>query len=79
MLESLRNDLKAQMLHYRNLYNLIHTDDFEIAFNEATKDERLAIKDAISKGNKTAIMGFIDDKLTKLTAFELMSIRKLRL
>jgi len=74
----IRELFHAQFLHIRNCNNIIHSDDFEIAFNLATESERVDLLTVIAELDRDSIKDFIDNKLTKGTPFDLLSIRKLR-
>ena len=77
-LEIIRNNLHLQFLHTRNFNNLIQSDDFEVAYNAASKEERKKIWSAIERNDKRTIRNFITNQILKLTPFEKLGIRKLR-
>ena len=77
-LRIIRDSFHAQFLNIRNCNNLIQGDDFEIAYEAASVQERRLVMEAIERLDKTKIKDFIDDKLVKLTPFEKLGIRKLR-
>ncbi len=77
-LKILRNDFHAQVLRYRKLDYVVRSESFEIAFREATPEEKRGIYLALMQGNKLALEQFIEKQFCKLTPFEQMSTRKLR-
>lgn len=72
-LSELREKFHNECLHIRNCLYLVNTDDFELAFRNATEEERNAITFDIE-----VIKDFIDKQLISGDAFENMSITKLR-
>ena len=78
-LKAIRDSFHTRFLNCRNVNNLLQTDDFELAYSKASKDERLDIEKAIGRSDKEAIKAFIDRGLLRMTPFHQMSVRKLRL
>jgi hypothetical protein len=68
----------AQFLHVRNCNNLIQSDNFQIAYQLASKEEQDEILLAIAETNRERIKAFINDKLIESTPFEQLSLCKLR-
>jgi len=78
-LKAIRDSFHTRFLNCRNVNNLLRTDDFELAYNIATKEERKYITEAIDRGDKDALKAFIDEGLSRMTPFHQMTVRRLRL
>lgn len=77
-LKTLRDDFHAQSLLYRNIDNILHNDDFAIAYAAANLREKCDIISLIYKGDKKNLKKFIGKQLENSTPFYKMGIRKLR-
>jgi hypothetical protein len=77
-LKIVREIFHAQFCNIRNINNIIHSDDFEIAFSLSTEEDQNDILRIIADFDKDGIRIFIDNKLTNGTPFDQLSIRKLR-
>lgn len=77
-LKTIRDSFHAQLLNYRNTGRLIESDDFAIAYGNATATEKGEIRNAVKRVDKPAIRKFIKDQLLKLTPFYQMTLKQLR-
>ncbi len=77
-LETLRDSFHVQSLLFRNIDNIIHSDNFAIAFHSADEKEKGNVQKQIFLLNKDYLKLFIISELDNLTPFHKMGIRKLR-
>ena len=77
-LEAIQADLHAQFPNVRNTNRLIQSDDFAIAYNNASPKERRLITKAAHRIDKVTINKFIKKQLLSLTPFYSMGIKQLR-
>lgn len=77
-LEALRKSFHTQFLTIRNCNNIVHSDDFQIAFEASTESERKRLKLILKHHNRMELKKFINKKLLELTPFERLGIRRLR-
>lgn len=77
-LKAIRSSFHARVLNFRNVNNILHSDDFAIAYGNATRQERHEIERAIDRADKATIVHFVKKKLLTLTPFHQMSVRQLR-
>lgn len=77
-LKIVREVFHAQFLHVRNINNLLHSDDFEIAFNLANDNQKQKILITLVELDKDSIKNFIEEQIAESTPFEQLNIRRLR-
>ena len=77
-LKIVRELFHAQVLHVRNINNIINSDNFEVAFNLSSDKEKHNVLKIISELDKDGIKNFIDSRLSNGTPFDQLNIRKLR-
>ena len=77
-LKTIRSSFHARVLNFRNVNNILQSDDFAIAYGNATSQEQHEVEQAIDRADKAAIVKFVKAKLLKLTPFHQMSVRQLR-
>lgn len=78
-LRAIRDSFHSQFLNCRNVNNLIHSDDFELAYQRATSKARNEIKKAIDRQDKVVIKNFISEQLANITPFHELTLRNLRI
>ena len=78
-METIRELLHAQYLHMRNCRNIVHSDNFQIAYELSNEEERHEVLLAIAEGHKEKIRDFILSKIKNdAEPFEQLSIAKLQ-
>lgn len=77
-LETIRESFQTRYRIVRCCQYLVHSDNFEIAFRNATEEEKRELFLAIDRNDKHFIRKFIDVQITKLTPFDKLGIKKLR-
>lgn len=77
-LRTIRDSFHAKFLNDQRVLYLIRSDDFEVAYKNANKDERKAIEAAVERADKETLVAFIKKKLAELTPFHQLTLRQLR-
>lgn len=77
-LRVLRISSQTQLCHARNLARLIHSDEFEIAYNTASPERKLYARELVRDKNKTGVRDFIKEEVSTLTPFHNMNMKRLR-
>lgn len=77
-LKTIRNSFHQQSLNHRNVDILINSDNFSIAFNNATKQEKKEISKAVERSDKKFLQNFTIKKLQVMTPFHRLGMRALR-
>jgi len=57
---------------------VIHSDEFEIAYTNATPERREYVTDLIERGLKDKVRDFIREEVLRLTPFHSMNMKRLR-
>ncbi|MEA1999820.1 MAG: hypothetical protein U9N61_10945 [Euryarchaeota archaeon] len=77
-LKTIRGSFHAQFLKHRQVSYIINSDDFAIAYFNATELEQTEIGQAVQRADKETLINFIKTQLLKLTPFHQMALRQLR-
>ncbi len=77
-LKTIRDSFHTQLLNYRNTHRLIVSDDFTIAYENASVTEKGEIERAVKRVDKLTVRRFIKCQLLKSTPFHRMTIKQLR-
>lgn len=77
-LKTIRDSFHTQLLNYRNTHRLITSDDFAIAYENATATEKREIENTVKRVDKLTVRKFIKYQLSKSTPFHRMGLKKLR-
>ena len=77
-METIRKLLHAQYQHVRNCRNIVHSDNFQIAYELSSEEERSEILLAIAEANREKLREFIWEKIkSEADYFERLPIFKL--
>jgi hypothetical protein len=77
-LETIRDSFHSQFKNIRKVHRLVHSDDFAIAYGNASRREKAEICDVIVRADRDTIVNFIEKQILKLTPFHQMTVRQLR-
>lgn len=78
-LETIRKLLHAQFLHMRKCNRIVQSDNFEIAYDLANKEEQSDILLAIAEANKDKLKDFVWGKIKhEGEPFEKLNLRELQ-
>jgi hypothetical protein len=77
-LESVRERCTEVTRNARNVKRLVDSDNFTIAYNDATKYMKDRVESAIRYHDKDYLRDFITNSLRKMTPFHSMGVRSLR-
>ena len=77
-LRTLRDSSQTQLCLIRNLKRVIHSDEFGIAYVNATPARQEFVTDLVERGLKDEVRDFIREELLRLTPFHRMNMKRLR-
>lgn len=77
-LKAIRDSFHSQALKSRQLDRIISSDDFTIAYSNATDNEKKVVEQAIFRLDKTYVIEFVKKQLMHLTPFHQMGLKMLR-
>lgn len=77
-LKTIRDSFHAEVLNYRKVLYVLESDDFAIAYSNATSREQREVQQVIDRADKRALVKFVKAQLLKLTPFHQMSVKQLR-